>query len=370
LTPRFLRYLQARLGPIFQSDSAFVETAFRDILARGADRDGLDFYRGVLRQGVSRTAVLLDIMRSDEFRQTLTAPAPSALPNLVVQRPERYRRTIDRVNGSSLLVFDVESPADVDWLERAIIDNGYYEAPGVWVLEVDFDKRLVAEMIAAFAPSAAIELGCAAGAVLQCLHDLGVTAEGVEISAMAIAKAADIVRPRIHHGDLLALNLPKRYDLLFGLDIFEHLNPNRLAAYVDRIAQVTTDDAFLFCNIPAFGADPIFGTVFPFYVDGWAEEAAAGRPLRSLHVDDAGYPIHGHLAWGDAAWWTRQFERAGFTRDVEIERAFHRTYDGYMEKRAPARRAYFVFGKKDSARRRAEVLARIAQPSGVLAGRS
>jgi hypothetical protein len=361
-----LKYLKARLGPIFISDSEFVDKAFRDILGRDADQGGLEFYRGVLRQGLSRTAVLLDIMRSDEFRRTLTSSAPSTLPNLVVQRPERYRRTIDRVNGSSMLVFVVQSPADFDWLERAIIANGYYEAPGVWVLEVDFDKRLVAEMIAAFAPAAAIELGCAAGAVLQCLDAIGIAGEGVEISSMAIAKADDRIRSRIHQGDLLALDLPARYDLLFGLDIFEHLNPNKLDAYLARIAAVTTDDAFLFCNIPAFGTDPIFGTVFPFYVDGWAEDAAAGRPLGSIHVDDAGYPIHGHLAWGDAAWWTRQFERAGLTREVEIERAFHRKYDGYMEKRSPARRAYFVFGKKESARRRADVLSRIAAPSALL----
>ena len=362
-----LKYLKARLEPIVESDTAFVDRAFREILGRDADRGGLDFYRGVLRQGVGRTAVLLDIMRSEEFRRTLTAGAPSKLPNLVIQRPERYRRTVDRANGSSMLVFAVESPADFDWLERQIIDGGYYEEPGVWVLDVDFDKRLIAEMLAAFAPSAALEIGCAAGAVLQCLDDLGVAGEGVEISAMAIARAVDRVRPRIHHGDLLALDLPRRYDLLFGLDIFEHLNPNKLGAYLARIAAVTTDDGFLFCNIPAFGTDPVFGTVFPFYVDGWADDAAAGRPLRSIHVDEAGYPIHGHLAWGDAAWWTRQFEQAGFTREVEIERAFHRKYDSYMEKRSPARRAYFVFGKPASAARRAAVIDRItAAPSKLL----
>ena len=362
-----LKYLRARLEPLFLSDSEFVDNAFRDILGRDADQGGLEFYRGVLRQGVRRTAVLLDIMRSEEFRRTLTSSAPSSLPNLVVQRPERYRRTTDRVNGSSMLVFQVESPADFDWLENAIIQNGYYEEPGVWILDVDFDKRLVAEMIASFEPKAALELGCAAGAVLQCLGDLGIAGEGVEISSMAIARANDAVRPRIHQGDLLSLELPRRYDVLFGLDIFEHLNPHKLDAYIDRIARVTEDDAFLFCNIPAFGADPVFGTVFPFYVDGWAEDAAAGRPLRSIHVDDLGYPIHGHLAWGDAAWWTRQFERAGFTREVEIERAFHRKYDGYMEKRSPARRAYFVFGKPAAAARRAAVIRRITgEPSKLL----
>jgi hypothetical protein len=263
-------------------------------------------------------------------------------------------------------VFEMETPADSDWLEQAILTNGYYEKPGVWVLEVDFDKRLVAEMLAAFAPAAGLELGCAAGAVLECLQDLGVESEGIDISAMALERASDRVKPRIHLGDILTIDLPKKYDLLFGLDVFEHLNPNKLEAYLARLAAVTSDDAFLFCNIPAFGEDPVFGTVFPLYVDGWKEDAAAGKPFSRLHADDQGYPIHGHLIWADAKWWSAQFERAGFTREVEIEQALHRKYSGYLEKRAPARRAFFVFGKPASAARRAAVLERISEPSKIL----
>ena len=361
-----LARLKARLEPIFLSDTAYVDHAFRVILGREADRGGLDFYRGLLRQGVSRTAIFLYISQSEEFRRSLAPSAHSTLPNLVVARPERYRRTIDRTCAQSILVFEVQSPDDSDWLEQAILNNGYYEKPGVWVLDVDFDKRLVAEMLAPFAPSAALELGCAAGAVLECLQDLGIEAEGIDISAMAIERASERVRPRIHHGDILTLILPKKHDLLFGLDVFEHLNPNRLEAYLARLAAVTSDDAFLFCNIPAFGEDPVFGTVFPLYVDGWKEDAAAGKPFSRLHADEQGYPIHGHLIWAAAAWWTAQFERAGFTREVEIERAFHRKYGAYMEKRSPARRAFFVFGKPASATRRAAVLGRISEPSKLL----
>jgi hypothetical protein len=363
---RLLKYLKARFGPLLVSDREFVDAAFRDILGRDADQGGLDYYRGLLRSGVSRTAVLLDITRSQEFRRLLVPADPSSLPNLVLQRPERYRRTVDRHANQSILVFDAATPADFDWLESAIIGNGYYEKPGVWVLEVDFDKRLVAEMIASFAPAAGLELGPAAGAVLECLAELGVTAEGVEISEMAIAKAPDRVRPHIHHGDLLALDLPPKYDLVFGLDVFEHLNPNKLDAYIARMAQITREDAYFFGNIPAFGEDPVFGTVFPFYVDGWAEQAVAGRPFSTVHVEDTGYPIHGHLVWASAAWWVSRFEAAGLTRDEEIERAFHRKYDGYMRKRTPARCAYFVFGKPAAAARRADILTRIAAPSKLL----
>jgi len=362
----FWKRLKARLEPLTLSDTAFIDRAFREILDRNADQGGLEFYRGVLRQGVGRNAVFLDIMRSEESRQKLAPAAHSSIPNLVVLRPERYRRTADRSTGQSILVFEAESAADADWLEGAIIANGYYEKPGVWVLDVDFDKRLVAELLAAFAPAAGLELGCAAGAVLECLQDLGVEAEGVDISAMAIARAADRVRPRLHHGDILSLDLPKKYDLLFGLDVFEHLNPNKLDAYLARLAQLTSDDAFVYCNIPAFGEDPVFGTVFPFYVDGWKEDAAAARPFTRLHADEHGYPLHGHLVWADAAWWAARFAAAGFNREVEIERAFHRKYGRYMEERSPARRAFFVFGKPASAARRAAVLERIRTPSALL----
>ena len=116
------------------------------------------------------------------------------------------------------------------------------------------------------------------------------------------------------------IELPSAYDMVFGLDVFEHLNPNRLDAYVRRIAEITRDGGFLFCNIPAFGKDPVFGTLFPLYVDGWEQDAAAGRPFSTLHVDDEGYPIHGHLVWADARWWVQRFEAAGFGRLPQIER--------------------------------------------------
>ena len=204
---RFLNRLKARLSPVLQSDTAFIEAAFVEILGRRADLDGLNHYRRVLRDGLGRTAVLLDIMRSEESRAKLQPPPSSSLPDLRRLRPERYAEAIDRTNGDMIPVFEAETATDVDWLERAIIDYGYYEKPGVWVLDVDADKRVVAEIIAAFGPARALELGCAAGAVLQCLLDYGVVAEGVEISAMAIARAPENVRARIHHGDLLSLEL-------------------------------------------------------------------------------------------------------------------------------------------------------------------
>lgn len=365
---RLTRRLASRFGPALKSDTAFLEDAYREILGRVPDESGLAHYRALLRQGLGRTAVLLSLMRSDEFRRTLlpASPETSPLPNLIERSPARYTQTRDLTNGEAITVFAVRSPEDFDEMERAILEAGYYEHPGVWNLEVDADKRVIAEIVAAFDPRRALELGCAAGAVLECLDDTGIHAEGIEISRMAIDRAPAAIRQRIHHGDLLTLDLPPEHDVVFGLDVFEHLNPNRLQTYIAQLVGAMSSEGFLFCNVPAFGTDPVFGVVFPFYVEGWAEDAAAGRLFSSMHVDDRGYPVHGHLTWADARWWASRFEAAGLSREVEIERALHRKYDIFMTRRAPARRAFFVFGRNVSRERRAAVLNRSRGRSAVL----
>jgi hypothetical protein len=360
MTPvrRLLRRLAASLADAFQPDSAFLEEAYREILGREADQDGLNYYAALLRAGTSRRAVLLSLVRSEESVGKLRPKEPP-LPDLQMRRPDRYGRAVDRTTGQSVTVFEAADPSDYDWLEAQIVQNGYYEQPGVWNLGVDVDKRVMAEIVASFEPESALELGCAAGAVIECLEHLGVHAEGVEISAMALARASATVRPRIRAGDLLNLDLPTSYDVVFGLDVFEHLNPNRIDAYAERLAAITRPGGYLFCNIPAFGADPIFGTVFPLYLDRWAKAVADGRHFSTLHVDDLGYPLHGHLIWADTAWWAGRFQAQGLRREVEIERALHRKYDAYMDKRSRARKAYYVFSKEADPAKDRRVVERI-----------
>jgi hypothetical protein len=137
---------------------------------------------------------------------------------------------------------------------------------------------------------------------------------------------------------------------------------------VQRLAAIAGEGGWFFCNIPAFGHDAIFGTVFPRYIADWEEDARSGRPFSTIHVDDRGYPIHGHLTWADASWWVTRFESVGLRRELEVERALHLKYDHYMERRSPARRAYFVFSKRASAAAQRAVVQRIAsEPSKVLA---
>jgi SAM-dependent methyltransferase len=376
----FLRWMQARhpgwvaalLEPATCPErtadgdhTAFLDGLYRQLLGRPIDPRGLATYQGLLANGWSRVDVALALATSEEYR-SLCRQTPAATSNKGPRsrRPDRYQyRPAD-----ALWTFEAQGPADFDWLERAILDDGYYEEAGAWTLEVDLDKRVMAEIIGLLSHGRVLEVGCASGAVLEGLHQQGLSFEGIDISQMAIQRASERVRSHIHHGDLLTTELTADFDTVFGLDIFEHLNPNRLDAYFQRVATLLVPGGLLFANIPAFGMDEIFGEPFPYYLPGWAADAQAGRCFQTLHVDDAGYPVNGHLIWADTSWWVQRFEAAGFVRRTAVEAALHRRYGEYLCTESPARRSLYVFSI-GAFPQQAMVIQRIeAAVSGALAG--
>jgi hypothetical protein len=325
------------------SDEAFVGWAYRTLMGREPDPGGLAASLEVLAGGAARAEVLRRLVRSEEYRQHVL-PQYFPLDDLRALRPEAYFERPNDEPGTWVL-FQAESPADFDWLEAAILDGGYYDRPGVWRLAIETDKRLMAELVASLEPSRVLELGCSSGAVLQCLHDLGVDAEGVEISAAAIESAFPAVQNRIHQGNATEFELASAYDVIFGLDIFEHLNPNRLGECLKRVEAHLAPGGFVFANIPAFGHDPVFGEVFGVYIDEWRADGDRGENYRTLHCDDLGYPLNGHLIWGRSDWWVSQFEATGLRREPELESALHRRYDEYLAGATPARRSFYIFSK-------------------------
>jgi SAM-dependent methyltransferase len=214
----------------------------------------------------------------------------------------------------------------------------------VWEFGVNDDKRLMAELLAHLEPTRVLELGCASGAVLQCLHGKGLDVAGIEISQAAIDAASSEVRSRIVQANASDFDLPASFDLIFGLDIFEHLNPNRLTGCLKRIEAHLEPGGFVFANIPAFGDDPVFGQVFPVYVDDWLADGEGEANYRTLHCDELGYPMNGHLIWGHTDWWVRQFADAGLSRQPGIEAALQARYDTEL-RQSPARRSFYVFAK-------------------------
>ncbi len=305
---------------------------------------------------------------SPRWRQRVNrATGAATVPgDLLTCLADRYvlLETNGQDGSDTLLAYRIDDPSDFDVLERAIVENGYYEIPHVWSLRPDRDKRVMAELVASLCQGGPVlELGCSSGGVLEGLALRGIEFAGVDISRMAVERAPAQIRGKIHLGDLLTVDLSPGFDTIFGLDIFEHLNPNRLGAYLARARRLLIDEGLLFANIPGFGDDDVFGEVFPRYIREWDVDATAGRPFHYLHAGHDGYPINGHLIWAESSWWVEQFEAAGLIRRPVIEAALHQKYDDYLRAQSPARRSFYVFSAGECPRAD-EIAARItAEPS-------
>jgi 2-polyprenyl-3-methyl-5-hydroxy-6-metoxy-1,4-benzoquinol methylase len=346
-----------------KSDEAFVQLCYRRLFGREPDEGGRITNLAALQHGMSRFDVIVGFVTSAEYYTVLTKSifGEFELPRLQEIRPANFEAVRFASSEQTAMTFRVQDPKDHDWLEEMIVEHGYYEKPGVWSLAIDRDKQVIAEIISHFSARRCLELGCATGSVLKLLLQAGVEAEGVEISHMALALAYPEIRKRIHFGDLLKLDLKKDYDVIVGMDIFEHLNPNKISEYVKRCFSLLSKGGFLFTNLPAFGADKIFGEVFPPYLEAWRTEAAKDTLFSVLHVDDRGWPLNGHLIWTTPGWWQGIFEQAGFVREIKIEQALHDVYDPFFVSSAPARKSFFVFSKEAKSARTDQIANSIRQ---------
>ena len=331
----------------------FLKETYQRLFGRPIDEEGLNRYGRFIQQGKKREEILFELISSDELVSKVLQDN-IGLKKISSLKPSHYNTDINLLTSASLTTFTVLDRQDFDWLETMIRQNAYYERPGIWSYGLDLDKQRIAEIVADFSPQKVLEIGCSSGAILKALYDRGIEGEGVEISAMAIQRAFPEIKHKIHEGDLLEIQLSSGYDLVLGLDIFEHLNPNKMNQYIQALSGLLNEGGYCFCNIPVFGQDLVFGTVFPLYLKDWKEPGPPGRIFQTLPVDEFGYPLHGHLIWADTRWWTDRFTQGGLVREIEIEKALHQKYDPYFDRKAPARKTFYVFSKQaDSNRSRA-----------------
>ena len=354
-SPRYRERLGREMAPdATERDEEWLEHVYLKLLDRGLDAGGSEYFGGQLRAGRTRADVVTELAACDEHVHRIVAGI-YPLPNLRVKYPDQYVDAPSR--GGSTPCVHARTASELAWVSEMIMEADYYDRPGIWSWAVDTDKRVMAEVIAELEPESVLELGCASGAMLGCLHALGIPAQGVELSATAARQATPEVRDAIHVGDVLDLDLRRTYDVVVGLDIFEHVTPTETAELFRAAFDLVRPGGYLVANIPAFGEDRIFGTVFDTYVDDWEASATRMEPFRVLHVDDNGFPLHGHLTWAATNWWEHTITDAGFVRETGIEAALHRRYGAHFASETPSRAAFYVFAN-DPLRRRARRIAR------------
>lgn len=251
------------------------------------------------------------------------------------------------IEGSSIY-FIISDNHDFDWLESKINANGYYERPGEWGFVIDTDKKIMAEIITGFHPKKVMEIGCYNGCVMKCLYDEGISCDGIDISTYAKDRAYPEIKNNIYTTDIMNFSPKVTYDFIFALDLLEHINPNKIPGTLKKILGLLEPGGLFYVNIPAYGADPVFGTIFEFSTQDWVSDYENESIFHKIPVDKKGYPIQGHLTWAGSNWWVKAFEDAGFTRMTELERKIHLKYDDIYTAISHARQSFFIFSLNKS----------------------
>lgn len=177
-----------------------------------------------------------------------------------------------------------------------------------------------------------LDAGCALGFVVEALRELDLDAEGVDVSYYAVDHATSGARGHVRQGSLLD-RLPfddADFDVVTALETLEHLPPDSIPPAIAELRRVCR--GYLLATIPSFGKNEngpggwYNGKVRDERLSHYQQlpDTFEGPvPYDDLARDTEGNPLEGHLTIASFAWWTKQFEGAGFERCGEIERRIH-----------------------------------------------
>ncbi len=179
----------------------------------------------------------------------------------------------------------------------------------------------------------ALDVGCATGFLVEVLRELGIDAEGCDLSAYAVDHATPGASGHLRVASLLA-GLPwpdQHFELVTVLETLEHFRPDQVPAALRELRRVCA--AYLYATIPSFGPNVsgpdghLEGKVRPERLVAYLEKGPGFRgpvPEADLAVDAEGRPVEGHLTIASFDWWTERFEEAGFDRCPDVERRLYR----------------------------------------------
>jgi SAM-dependent methyltransferase len=242
--------------------------------------------------------------------------------------------------GQSATLIEIEHPSDFDVLcanmaRTRYYDRAYFQGTSGYKPHSHVAHFwLVAHMLGLLRPRRALDVGCGRGDLISLLHRQGIDVNGLDFSEDALRMAWPNVADRLWLGDLQQVCLQrqreaKRFDLLLGLDIWEHLHPAALEGSIQAVSTLATSDALAFFVVPAFGADRSFAEQFPLEFEENRACFEQHVPFRFLTAEmlDPPIPVSGHLIWATALWWERQFEACGWQRVLDFDPLLHRVFD-------------------------------------------
>ncbi|HUY23737.1 MAG TPA: glycosyltransferase, partial [Candidatus Saccharimonadales bacterium] len=112
----------------------------------------------------------------------------------------------------------------------------------------EFFGNVAREVVARLHPSTALDAGCAIGFLVKSLRDLGVDAEGLDVSPWAINQVPADTRPYCRQG-LVTDELSHDYDVITCIEVLEHLAPADAESAVGNLCR--HGRVVLFSSTPA-----------------------------------------------------------------------------------------------------------------------
>jgi 2-polyprenyl-3-methyl-5-hydroxy-6-metoxy-1,4-benzoquinol methylase len=285
----------------------------------------------LLRSGTSVQELVRGFLASEEFTNLKEKPT-FELPNLLELHPFDYR--VERQ-----LLYIASDEKRINRMEQFICNHSYHDRPGI-LSPVDSDKRNMAQLLECFGAKTCLQVGCANGPILNILSNRGVDVNGVDQSRFAFRAAFSKIRDKLIYGNLLTAKIYGKYDCILLVDVLQKVNPLRVGQHICRLRDLLAPDGVIIVNGPMFGTDPMFGIVFPQYVEEWGR-AGDDRFFQSWPCDDNGWPIQGYMSMASPTWWTTQFASKDLARIEEVEACIHHTLEPWFSW-APARKSLFV----------------------------
>ena len=118
------------------------------------------------------------------------------------------------------------------------------ERNGAWLGHFN---RIAEQISTRIRPKTALDAGCAWGFLVEGLRIHSIEAWGVDISEYAIQQVLPAFRPYCWAGSLTE-PLPRRYDLIVTIEVFEHLLPEQSDAAIANLCAASND--ILFSSTP------------------------------------------------------------------------------------------------------------------------
>lgn len=127
---------------------------------------------------------------------------------------------------------------------------------------IEFFKNIAVNVKSTLFPKTVFEFGCAKGFLVEAFRDLGIEAEGIDISEHAIHEVREDIKPFCWAGSILEpLPQKKHYDVVVCIEVLEHLTEAEGKKAIENICKYS--DMVLFSSTPDDFDEPTHINVQP-----------------------------------------------------------------------------------------------------------